>query len=146
MAAQLIEGKAGSQRIGRAAGRYRPAPESREEMMRNKYFLSLVLACLLAASPASWAWRTREPLEAFDLSSLKVLWIGETRGGLRALVLAPDGRGRLVRLGDYLGRDFGMLVKFEPQRLHLVEVVMVRTGDGDDWQERRVTLERVDWP
>lgn len=111
--------------------------------MLKKYALSAVLACLLA-SPASWAMRTKEPLEAFELSSLKVLWIGETGHGMRALILAPDGRARLARLGTYMGRNFGMLVKFEPHRVQLVEVV--RTSAGDDWEERRVTLDKVDWP
>jgi type IV pilus assembly protein PilP len=84
--------------------------------------------------------REREPLEAFDRGELELVGTLTVDGEPSALVQAPDGQVHRLRVGNYLGSDFGRIVGITEASIQLVEVVS--TGRGG-WIERnaRMTLQ-----
>lgn len=82
--------------------------------------------------------RPREYLEGFTLDALRL--VGSiTRPGepLQALVLDPAGAVNRVRIGSYMGRNFGRVTAIEEARITLMEIV----PDGHDgWVERPRTI------
>ncbi|MFP4138212.1 MAG: pilus assembly protein PilP [Halomonas sp.] len=82
--------------------------------------------------------REREPLEAFKLSELKLVGTLTEGGEPSALVRAPDGQVHRLRVGNYMGSDFGRIVSITSSTVQLVEVVP--TGRGG-WLERSKRLE-----
>lgn len=81
--------------------------------------------------------RTREPLESFPLDGLRM---AGTLGGARsmeALVRDPDGVVHRVRVGNYLGQNYGRVIAVEEDRIELVELVPNGTGG---WMEKPATI------
>ena len=56
--------------------------------------------------------RRREPLEAYPLESLRMVGTLEQKKLMFALVKAPDNALYRVRSGNYLGQNFGRIVRF----------------------------------
>ncbi len=81
--------------------------------------------------------RQREPLEAHGLDQLDL--VGTlTRGGQpSALIRSPDGQVHRLRVGNYMGTDFGRIVSITSSSVQLIEVVP--TGRGG-WIERTTQL------
>jgi len=77
--------------------------------------------------------RTAEPLEDFDLDSLRM--VGVLRSGQRVLALVRDGSGHVHRVaaGNYLGRNHGQVQSVSSDAIQLLEIVP--SGDGA-WVER----------
>lgn len=94
-----------------------------------------------AAPPRPDAERPRQPLEAFELDSLKLVGTLKTGSTLSGLVAAPDGSIHRLFKGDYLGRDYGQIASVEPRGLILRETV--RDSDGS-WGERRQRLDMAE--
>jgi len=81
--------------------------------------------------------RPREPLEAYDLEKLKMVGILQQGKNIQALVNAPDGNLYRVKLGSYLGQNFGMVVGISETEIKLKEIV---EDSGGDWVERSTSL------
>lgn len=82
--------------------------------------------------------RPREPLEAFPLDSLKMVGtIGAAKGGIEALLKDPQGVIHQVRVGDYVGQNYGHVTRVTPAAVDLVE--LVSNGSGG-WMERDATV------
>lgn len=81
--------------------------------------------------------RPREPLEAYDLEKLKMVGILQQGKNIQALVNAPDGNLYRVKLGSYLGQNFGMVVGITETEIKLKEIV---EDSGGDWVERATSL------
>ena len=81
--------------------------------------------------------RRREPLESFPLESLSM--VGSMRQGSRwyALVRTPQREVYQVRVGNYLGQDYGVVTVIGDNEIRLKE--LVQDGAGD-WSERTSTL------
>lgn len=80
--------------------------------------------------------RPKEPLEAFPLESLKMVGTLERGRQMYALVKADTGLYR-VRVGNYLGQNFGVITKITDSEVALRELVQ---DSGGDWAERESTL------
>lgn len=80
--------------------------------------------------------RPKEPLEAFPLESLKMVGTLERGKQTYALVRADAGLYR-VRVGNYLGQNFGVITKITDSEVALRELVQ---DAGGDWTERESTL------
>lgn len=80
--------------------------------------------------------RPKEPLEAFPLESLKMVGTLERGKQTFALVKADAGLYR-VRIGNYLGQNFGVITKITDSEVALRELVQ---DAGGDWTERESTL------
>jgi type IV pilus assembly protein PilP len=80
--------------------------------------------------------RPKEPLEAYPLETLKMVGTLERGRNMYALVKADAGLYR-VRVGNYLGQNFGVITKITNSEIALRELVQ---DAGGDWAERESTM------
>lgn len=78
--------------------------------------------------------RPKEYLEQFNIEALKMVGTMQRPGGsLEALIQDGEGGVQRVRVGNYLGKNFGRVVAVDESRVSVLEVV----PDGHDgWVER----------
>lgn len=81
--------------------------------------------------------RPREALEAYGLNELDLQGILQVGGQPSALVRAPGGQVHRLRVGNYIGDDFGRIISITESSVQLIEVVP--TGRGG-WIERTTRL------
>lgn len=110
------------------------APNADIEAMRDPFtsYLSRMAERsreILAARRANMASRPHEELENFDLSTLQLVAI--MRMGKRRVAMVQDstGKGYMVRVGNYMGKNNGHVKKITGDSLILVEQVVNPAGD-----------------
>ena len=81
--------------------------------------------------------RRKEPLEAFPLESLAMVGTLQRGKSRFALVRTTDRDVYQVKVGNYMGQNFGVVVGIEDAEIKLKE--LVQDGSGD-WAERTSTL------
>lgn len=90
-----------------------------------------------AAGPHPDQNRPREPLEAFPLDSLKMVGTIGAKGGIEALVKDPQGVIHQVRVGEYMGQNYGHVTHVTDGEIDLTE--LVPNGSGG-WMERDASV------
>lgn len=80
--------------------------------------------------------RRREPLEAYPLDSMSMVG-SMARQGVRHAILKVDNLLYYVKAGDYLGQNFGKILKISEAEVMLREIVQDPSGE---WVERTSTL------
>lgn len=80
--------------------------------------------------------RAKEPLEAYPLESLKMVGVLARGRDHHALVRADAGLYR-IRVGNYMGQNFGVVTKIGDGEIVLKE--LIQDGSGD-WAERSSSL------
>jgi len=80
--------------------------------------------------------RRKEPLEAYPLESLRMVGVLSQGGSSHALVLA-DKNLHQIKIGNYMGQDFGVVTNVSDSEVTLKELVEDVHGD---WVERISTL------
>ena len=81
--------------------------------------------------------RPKEPLEAYPLETLKMVGTLSQKGVNYALVKADSGLYR-VKVGNYLGQNFGIITAITENQIDLKELVQDASGD---WTERKIALQ-----
>jgi type IV pilus assembly protein PilP len=81
--------------------------------------------------------RRKQPLEAYPLDSMSMVGSVGRRGGQYAL-LKVDSLLYQVKVGDYLGQNYGKITKISETEIGLREVVQDAAGE---WIERPSTLQ-----
>jgi type IV pilus assembly protein PilP len=81
--------------------------------------------------------RPREPLESFPLDSLKMVGTIGTSSSIEGLVKDPQGVIHQVRVGDYMGQNYGHVTQVTSSEVDLVE--LVPNGSGG-WMERDASV------
>jgi len=81
--------------------------------------------------------RRKEPLEAYPVDAMRMVGSLQMEGMPTAL-LTIDGLLYQVRLGNYLGQNYGRIVGITETNIHLREIVQDSLGD---WGERMIVLE-----
>ncbi|BEU95234.1 pilus assembly protein PilP [Acidovorax sp. DW039] len=81
--------------------------------------------------------RKKEPLEAFPLDSISMVG-SMTKNGKPTALLKVDNLLYQVYVGQYLGQNYGRIVKINESGLQLREIVQDATGD---WTERMTSLD-----
>jgi len=81
--------------------------------------------------------RKREPLENYDLSSLKLVGIFSMGGDRAAMVETAAKKGFIIHRGSYMGKHNGKIEKITGDTVFLVEQMLDPAGDIID---RQVTL------
>jgi type IV pilus assembly protein PilP len=81
--------------------------------------------------------RAREALEQFSLDTLSMKGTLQIRGNTYGLVQTRDGLVHRVQPGNYMGQNEGRIVKIEPSRITLTEIVADSLGG---FIERPATL------
>jgi type IV pilus assembly protein PilP len=81
--------------------------------------------------------RRREPLEAFPLDVM--VMVGSLdRSGKRVALVKVDGLLHQVRVGNYLGQNYGLVTQVAEHEITLREIVQ---DAGSEWIERMTTLQ-----
>ncbi len=93
---------------------------------------------LIANAPD--AARPKEPLEAYPLESLKMVGTLSQKGVTYALVRADSSVYR-VKIGNYLGQNFGVITGITDNLINLKELVQDASGD---WTERKIALQIIE--
>lgn len=103
--------------------------------------LSAALAKQLAANSSGALKpdleRRREPLESFPLDSVKMVGTLE-KPGLSYALLQVDKAIFQVKLGNYIGQNFGMVTRITESEVEIKEIVRDASGE---WVERKAKLE-----
>lgn len=81
--------------------------------------------------------RRREPLESYPLDTIKMVGTLE-KPGLSYALLQADKVIFQIKVGNYIGQNFGMVTRITDQDVELKEVVRDAAGD---WVERSAKLE-----
>jgi type IV pilus assembly protein PilP len=81
--------------------------------------------------------RRRETLEGFPLDQVRM--VGMMRqSGTNVALLETNGATHLVRVGNYVGQNFGLITRISESELQLKEIVQDAAGE---WVERPAKLE-----
>jgi type IV pilus assembly protein PilP len=83
--------------------------------------------------------RPREPLEAYPLESLKFVGSIERPKLKYGLIKIPDESVQQVRIGNYMGQNFGIVTDISESGVTLKEIVQDELSG--DWVERMTSLE-----
>lgn len=81
--------------------------------------------------------RRKEPLEAYPLDSMVMVGSLDKKGAPTALLRVND-LIYPVRVGNYLGQNYGKITRISENTIQLREIVQDATGD---WVERTASLE-----
>ena len=81
--------------------------------------------------------RRREPLEAYTLDTLKMVGTLQ-KPGLNFALLQVDKLIFQVKVGNYIGQNFGMVTNITDNAVELKEIVLDAAGE---WVERKAKLE-----
>lgn len=82
--------------------------------------------------------RAREELESYELDTLRMVGTIYQGNGLWGLVKALDGTIHRVRVGNYMGRNFGRIIRIKDGQIELLEIIPDSAGG---WRERKASLE-----
>jgi type IV pilus assembly protein PilP len=81
--------------------------------------------------------RRKEPLEAYPLDA--IAWVGSLiRGGRPSALVRADNLLYEVKVGNYLGQNYGRIVKITETEMTLREIVQDAAGE---WIERTALLQ-----
>lgn len=80
--------------------------------------------------------RPREPLESYPLESLKYVGV-LVKNKIGYAIIQVDGSLFQVKVGNYMGQNFGVITKVSDTEVNLRELVQDPAGD---WAERSSTL------
>lgn len=81
--------------------------------------------------------RRRDPLESYPLDTLKMVGTLE-KPGLSYALLQVDKAVFQVKVGNYIGQNFGMITSINETEVNVKEIVQDASGD---WVERKAKLE-----
>lgn len=82
--------------------------------------------------------RPKEPMEAYPLESVK--YVGHLSKGklIYALLKTPDSGVQQVKLGNFVGQNYGMVTRITDSEVVLKEIV--QDDLSGDWVERETSL------
>ncbi|MNV66463.1 Pilus assembly protein, PilP [compost metagenome] len=84
--------------------------------------------------------RRKEPLESYPLDVMAMVGSLDKKGAPTAL-LKVDNLLYQVRLGNYIGQNYGKITRINENSIQLREIVQDATGD---WIERAATLDLLE--
>lgn len=81
--------------------------------------------------------RRKEELEAFSLDTLRMVGTLTDQNGLWGLVKTKDGTIHSVQVGNYMGQNYGKIVRILEDKIELREIVPDKPGT---WREQQAIL------
>ena len=85
--------------------------------------------------------RPKEELEDYPLESLKMVGYLSQKGVGHAVLRSSEGKIHQVRLGNYIGLNFGQITSISETELTVKEMVQDSAGD---WTERESSLQLIE--
>jgi type IV pilus assembly protein PilP len=86
--------------------------------------------------------RRRETLEGFPLDQIRMVGM-MLQGGSNVALLESNGATYMVRAGNYVGQNFGLITRISETEVQLKEIVQDAAGE---WVERPARLELQEGP
>lgn len=132
-------------------GRVEPLPEVKqfEPFAYNAFDLAdpfrprqLGKAQAAGSGPAPDINRRKEALEAYPLESLKMVGTLEQKQVRHALIKTPDKNLYRIRVGNYMGQNFGIITAISDAAVTLREVIQDPASGG--WSERTASLQLLE--
>lgn len=81
--------------------------------------------------------RRKEELEAFPLDSLRMVGTVTKQGNLWGLIKSSDKTVYRVQVGNYLGKNYGKIIRILPDKIEIMEIVPDKPGT---WREQQTSL------
>jgi type IV pilus assembly protein PilP len=81
--------------------------------------------------------RRKEELEAYTLDSLRMVGTVVMKSNLWGLVKSSDGTVHRVQAGNYMGKNFGKIIRILNDKIELMEIVPDKPGT---WREQQASL------
>lgn len=81
--------------------------------------------------------RRKEELEAFPLDSLRMVGTVVMKSNLWGLVKASDKTIYRVQVGNYMGKNYGKIIRILNDKIELMEIVPDKPGT---WREQQTSL------
>ena len=81
--------------------------------------------------------RRKEELETYSLDTLRMVGTLTMSKGLWALIKASDGTIHRVKKGNYMGQNYGEIIRILDDRVELMEIVPDKPGT---WREQQTSL------
>lgn len=85
--------------------------------------------------------RPKEELEDYPLESLKMVGFLSQKGVGHAVLRSSDGKIYQVKIGNYVGLNFGQITSISETELRVKEMVQDSAGD---WTERESSLQLIE--
>ncbi|MGZ8151967.1 MAG: pilus assembly protein PilP [Methylovulum sp.] len=85
--------------------------------------------------------RRKEELEAFPLDGLKMVGTVIMKSRLWGLIKASDNTVYRVQVGNYMGKNYGKIIRINADKIELMEIVPDKPGT---WREQQTTLALVE--
>lgn len=81
--------------------------------------------------------RRKEELEAFPLDGLRMVGTIDMKSSLWGLVKASDGTIYRVKVGNYMGKNYGKIIRIVSDKIELMEIVPDKPGS---WREQPASM------
>jgi len=81
--------------------------------------------------------RRKEELEAFPLDGLRMVGTVDMKSSLWGLVKASDGTIYRVKVGNYMGKNYGKIIRIVSDKIELMEIVPDKPGT---WREQPASI------
>ncbi len=81
--------------------------------------------------------RRKEELEAFPLDGLKMVGTVDMKSSLWGLVKTSDSTIYRVKVGNYMGKNYGKIIRIVSDKIELMEIVPDKPGT---WREQPVSI------
>ncbi|MDD5266148.1 MAG: pilus assembly protein PilP [Methylococcales bacterium] len=81
--------------------------------------------------------RRKEEMEAFALETMKMVGTVNMRSTLWGLVKTGDGTVHRVKVGNYMGKNYGKIISISVDKIELMEIVPDKPGR---WREQKTSL------
>jgi len=81
--------------------------------------------------------RRKEELEAFPLDVLKMVGTIDMKSSLWGLIKADDGTVYRVKVGNYMGKNYGKIIRIVPDKIELMEILPDKPGT---WREQLASI------
>ncbi|MCK5830200.1 MAG: pilus assembly protein PilP [Methylococcales bacterium] len=85
--------------------------------------------------------RRKEELESYPLDTLQMVGTLTMDERLWGLIKASDGTIHRIRKGNYMGRNYGEIIRILGDRVELMEIVLDKPGS---WIEQQASLQLVE--
>lgn len=80
--------------------------------------------------------RPKQPLEAFPLDALKFVGILREGNSILALISQPGGLVTPAKVGDYMGKNYGQIIRINDNKVDIEETVQL----GGRWEKKHFSL------
>jgi len=81
--------------------------------------------------------RRKEELEAFPLDGLRMVGTVDMKSSLWGLIKASDGTVYRVKVGNYMGKNYGKIIRIVSDKIELMEIVPDKPGT---WHEQPASI------